>query len=45
MGDNIGILCEIIANCKNISDLEYLSHVSYFNIAHNFPAKAATFLP
>jgi hypothetical protein len=45
MDNNVGILCRIIANCKNVSEFVYLSHVSYFNIARNFPAKAAAFLP
>jgi hypothetical protein len=45
MGDNVGILCRIIANCKNLSEIVYLSHVSYFNIECNFPAKAAANLP
>jgi hypothetical protein len=41
MGVNIGILCRIIASCKNVSEFVYLSHVSNFNIARNFPAEAA----
>jgi hypothetical protein len=45
MGDNISILCRIIASCKNVSEFVYLSHVSNFNIARNFPAKAAANLP
>jgi hypothetical protein len=40
MGDNVGILCRIIANCKNVSEIVYLSHISYFNIESNFPAAA-----
>jgi hypothetical protein len=39
MGDNVGILCRIIANCKNVSQIIYLSHVSSFNIVRTFQAK------
>jgi hypothetical protein len=45
MGDNVSILCKIIANCKNVSEFVYLSHLKYFNIERNFPAKAAAYLP
>jgi hypothetical protein len=45
MGDNVGFLCRIIANCNNVSEIVYLSHVSQFNIERNFPAKAAANLP
>jgi hypothetical protein len=45
MSDNVSILYRIIANCKNVSEFVYLSHVSKFNIARNFPAKAAANLP
>jgi hypothetical protein len=41
MGDNVGILCNIIASCKNVSEFVYLFDVSNFNIARDFPAKAA----
>jgi hypothetical protein len=45
MFDNVGILCYIIASCKNVSEFVYLFNISNFNIARNFPAKAAANFP